>query len=400
MRELRAHFPQSSTPSICARQSAEVIYQTSILNPDGSEVSLRRPKKNLILDQGLNLVGSNKWNTCFLAAAVGTGTNPTQRDSGPTTASQTGVTVTSASNFFVSADVGRLIKFDSGEEAYITIFTSATQVTVSISRTVASALFCIWYVNDVGLQTESKRTSTYTSNAGDNGVSFASPSYTLKRTFLFAAEVGSVTYNEIGWSNSFSAGNNLFGRDVISGGDTLTVGQQYKVVVQLIVTVSPVVSTARSNTSSGFDSSGNFACESIVTTAGSIEGPIQGIDSAGASNGASYMEPAAMGTPSLVLTTTAFTLTPASSTAVSGTSFANLTFTPASYTAGTFTRSATATADVSTGNSTVLVGFWVSSALTTRRGLTLKFTSLQTKDSSHTLAITYTITWQRTLVNP
>jgi hypothetical protein len=36
--------------------------------------------------------------------------------------------------FFGSGDVGNVIKFDSGEEAMITAFVSATQVTVGTAR--------------------------------------------------------------------------------------------------------------------------------------------------------------------------------------------------------------------------------------------------------------------------
>lgn len=229
-------------------------------------------RKNLILDSGLDNVASFNWTSCIQFCAVGTGNSPTSRTNGAITFTQSGNTLTASGNFFSSADVGRLFKFGTGSggaEQYITAYTNATTVTVSSSASVGSMVGTVWYVNDTGLQTEVARTNSKSNNSGDNGTTFAANVVTHKVTFLFPAVGSGVTYNEIGWSSGGGA-TTLFGRDLITPGDTLLTGQVYKIVLQLIVTYSPSSPVASPNVGTGYDSTGTLAIEdiSIFTIAG------------------------------------------------------------------------------------------------------------------------------------
>lgn len=375
---------------------AAVVYETFAINPDGTETRLRAPKRNLILDAGLDAIAGLTWQACFTRAVVGTATNPTKRDSGVTTFSLAGNVITASANFFTSGDVGRLFKFDSGEEVYITNFNDEQHVACVYAGSVSSSQGTIWYVNDTGLGAEVKRTNTYGSGPSDNGFAYAAGVFTLKRTFLFSVESAPITYNEIGWSWTSSAGNNLFGRDVISGGDTVAAGQQYKVVVRLIVTVSPIASTAVANVGSGgFNTAGNLAIETngsdgqftpiqVVATNGGAGGSTSGVLEPSFSN---YIR--AIGAD--------FTLSPDSNSPVTRSDRGGADLIPGSYSNGTFTIKKNAHFGVSEVNG-ALYGLSIAEGNAVA-GLTLKFTAPQTKDSSHTLDVETSLSWQRDLVN-
>ena len=68
----------------------------------------------------------------------------TETDSSPITGSQTLTTITASAPFFSAADVGRVVKFSSGQRATITAFTSTTIVSASPSQTVGSTTFLLW----------------------------------------------------------------------------------------------------------------------------------------------------------------------------------------------------------------------------------------------------------------
>lgn len=237
-----------------------VHYRVAVMERGREVFSIPR-KRNLLTDSGLEKPATVTWANCFRYAVVGTGTNPVKRDSGAVTVSRAGSTLTASAGFFEAGDVGRLFKFDSGEECYITAFTDSQHVTSDISGTVAAAEGTVWYVNRTGLQTEAKRTLTCANESGDNGRSLSVNTWTMKRTFIFSAESGSITYNEIGWSDTGSAGNNLFGQDIISGGVSLSVGQQLKVVVELSISFTPYVSTPYTNVVTGWTQDGDCVLE-------------------------------------------------------------------------------------------------------------------------------------------
>ena len=269
---------RASAPKI---SSAGVKYKISIVRKATGLTELITEGENLILDSGLTLWGSNLGAELTQSVAVGTSSVATQRDSSTTTAAQATTTVTSSAAFFEAADVGRLIKFDTGEEKLIITFTDTTHVEVDDSATVASDEFTIWYVDQTGLLAESARSATRRQDSGDNETTLAAGVFNHKRTHLMSAVGAPVTYNEIGWAVSNTPANNLFNRSIISGGAVLTTGDQLLVESNLEIVLSPQTSTAQADVGAGgFNSAGTVQFEGIghatISTNGTISSEFNG----------------------------------------------------------------------------------------------------------------------------
>ena len=376
--------------------AASVRYQITVLGPDGRVAFALPPKRNLILDQGLDGIAARTWTASFTAAVVGTGTTPTKRDSGAITFSRAGSTVTASAGFFEAADVGRLLKFDTGEEVRITAFVDAQNVTTSTSGAIAAAEGTVWYVNQTGLATEVKRTSTFGTSAGECDSTFSAGTWTHKRTFIFSAEAGVVNYREIGWSHTTTPGNNLFGRDLLAGlGVTLAAGQQLKVSVELSVAYSPATSSAWTNVITGWSQDGAHGITashvSFVNTNGTSGG-----------GGGQELEPSS-NQGRVILSS--------SSTAVAAMSSGVMTAVPsviaakalgaAAYASGSFSRTFSATFGVTEGNSasirSIFLGF--NTAGVEYGTYKVLLNANETKANTHNLSLTFTLTWGRVLNN-
>jgi hypothetical protein len=381
--------------------TAEVRYQTRILNPDGSIAAELPWKKNLILDQGLNNVSAYSWSRLFSNCAIGTSADPVKRDSGLTTFTRAGNVVTASANFFEAADVGRLIKFDSGEEMHVTFFTDAQNVTVNIAGALAASQGTVWYVNLTGHTAEAKRTNTTIGGAAENKTTFSVDTITHQRQFIFPAEVGPVTYREIGWSHSGEAGANLFGRDVIPGaGDSLVAGQQYQVIVTLIVKIKPAAITASPNVGTGgLNSAGNINHQFI-----GLFGAYQCFSRVG-QDALFPLEPASDGYGTRIAAiSNAYVLNPGVSTEADSGSWGALGYknvVRSAYAAGSFTVDLSATFGVAEAVGNIMGFGWgpPNGGSMGTLGLALMLTTPQAKDSLHTLTVVLRLTWGRTLVN-
>lgn len=378
--------------------SASIRYKLIVQNPDGTIAEERPFKRNLILDQGLNYIGNQaSWCGCIANAVVGTGTTAVRKDSGATTLSMSASNHCIASaGFFAAGDVGAKIKFNSGEEVYITAFNSNTDVTCDQTLTVAAVAGTVWYVAQTGLTAETKRTNSLGTDSGDNGSTWASPTWTHKKTFIFSAEGAPITYNELGWSYTNAAGANLFGRDLITGGIALGVAQQLKVVLNLQVTLSPVGgATVWTNTiTGGFGGNGHIAvednrCVSRLDTSGNLVTTFASLEPTVATPG---IQVATDSTALVADPATGHNLT-GNLNAASGTAWA-------AYTPGNFYRDASVTFAVTEGNSTTLRSLGITISNSNNLGLArILLDANATKDSSHTLQMTWRISWSRTLVN-
>ena len=392
-----------SKPNLEIGSALSVEFDVEILNLDGTAKPVGNRQKNLLLDSGLDKIATLGITTCMQYAAVGTGTNPTYRDSGAVTVTIAGGVATASAGFFAAADVGRLLKQDSGSERYITGYTSPTVVTVGGADSAAS-LFTIWYVSDTGLQTESKRTGAYTNGATDNQSTFAAPgTWTHKQTFLFAAEAAPITYNEIGWSNSNAAGANLFGRALFITPPSLGIGQQLRVTLYLSVTLTPNTQTAVADVgNNGYNTSGTAMIE--YCPAGSADGissisnPLGGPNNGG--TGYPQLEPFSGINHQLKILQATFAQAAAMSSTVGtavGTVFTSSTtvVTPA-YIAKTFYIDNVFNFPLSSANTASHYGITLGQ---TNRNFSIKFTTPQVKDAAHTLSFTIRFSWGRTLVN-
>ena len=142
---------------------SRLVEQNYDLLAAGEQVddTVRNFEPNLLLNSGLNYICSNGTGPKYWAveSALGTGTTPTVYDSEATTASASGTACTASSSFFTEGMVGMLIRWDSGEEAYIASRTSDTEVVLDRSVT-ATGAFAVWAVNQTGLASH-VRTSDY-----------------------------------------------------------------------------------------------------------------------------------------------------------------------------------------------------------------------------------------------
>lgn len=225
--------------------------QCSVIDGKTKQVLKVYPEQNnLILNQGMNNFATTDLADLYLYAVAGTGNTPTKDDSGVTTATQALTTVTLAGGAFVftntATDAGKMIKWDSGQEARIVTVTDATHAVVSVSQAVGAGEFTVYRTNQVGLTTETKRSNTYFVGSGNCGVSYDDVTGKLSgfRTYDFSIEVGAVTYTEVGFSASAVVANNLNSRILLTSGVVLAIGQQLRVKYTLSVTQSPAVASS------------------------------------------------------------------------------------------------------------------------------------------------------------
>lgn len=380
-----------------------VNYRREIINPDGS-VAFRSPwRHNLILDSGLDKIGTTGICSCFSAGVIGTGTSPTERDSGATTISVTSGVATASANFFEAQDVGRLLRLDTGEQYYVTNFTDVQNVDVVGAGDAAASEGTIYYVNDTQLDTEHKRTGSYRTGTGDNESTYDGTleRWTHKRTYLFSAEAGPVTIREVGWSDGTGV-QTLFGRDVLPGlGDSLLAGQQYVISIELIVSVGPSVQTAVGNVGTGCDTSGDYILAGVGAKV------FQTVAASGASGALGGLEPANTLTggfdqrPKTYWRLSDFTLPSDPTTAdVSQSGWTAVNTSKAAYTPGNFFRDTNnVTLDVNTGNGDHY-GFAMGSNADSQGAngslsVIQKFTTPITKLNTQTLSWGWRTSWQR-----
>lgn len=381
---------------ISPKQNAAVHYAIQVLDTRGRVVREIPRKRNLILDQGLDGIAVRTWVAAFTYAVIGTGTTPTKRDSGVVTFTRAGSTVTASAGFFEAADVGRLLKWDTGEEARITAYTDAQTVTTSTAGAIAAAEGTIWYVNQTALVAESKRTNTYSTDGGANGSTFAGGTWTHKRTFIFAAEVAPVTYREIGWSHTNAAGANLFGRDVLAGaGVSLLAGQQLRVIVELAVAFSPAAGVGIGAIVTGWASAG---------TAGIVASHVSTVAANGNTSGQGGQEIEPSGAQHRVILQSDSTAIPAMGAGAAAAAvgvIAAKALTKAAYTAGSFTQDLTATFGVTEGNSAAIrsVSLCYNTAGTEYPSYRVLLAANEAKTSTYKLDLTFRLSWGRTLVN-
>lgn len=378
-------------PSPLTRSAASVTYRAAILDAaTGVEVATLPRKKNLILDSGLDMVAVHRWTDCITYAAAGSGTTATRRDSGAVTVSRSGSTLTASAGWFVAGDVGRLFKFASGEEVRISAYSSATSVTTTTSGTIAAAPGTMWSVNQTALAAEIVRTNNYGTGGGDNSVSLnaATGILTQKRTFVFPAETGTVTYREVGWSPNFASGSALFGRDVLAGsGLTLVAGQQLKIVLELAITLELLT-----------PGDANAAAWTTGTATQQFENIYYG----------GTWDPSAVasgGVRAFVGTSTAAFIAPRLTDSepggpLDGTIF-DVAVTAAPYVAGSFQRDFSGFFDLNAGNSSALrcAGFGFQGYYTFYPILRVRYAANQVKNSDHSLTLPFRHTWGRVLTN-
>lgn len=375
-----------------------------LMRQKSREVFTTGRKNNLILDQGLNKLlrssGTIYWGSFSAYCAVGTGTTPTQTDSGATTATTSGLstTVTASGSFFTAGMVGQLIRFDSGEERYIASQTGTACVVTVAVNIAAPTFFTVWAVNQTGLASESKRTNTYLTGTGNCGRTQAGATFTYRRTYDFTAEVANQNYTELGWSDLVTVAANLNSRALISGGSvSVLIGQQLRVVYDLAVTVSPSVSTPGVWSITGWPISPATVLDGDYILANPASGGGVGmpdVTTSGGGVGGAWPYQRA-GTPTHALGTGSI-MPSFGSDYTAGTTAGSNTDSFLTYTDGNFYLDAQSVFNLVTGNGTT----WRSLYTSTTRGLIFIFDQAQTKANTHTLTVRSRMSVGRTLTNP
>jgi hypothetical protein len=355
----------------------------------------RAPANNLILDQGINRYFQDSGSLLESIStynAIGTGTTAVVTDSGAVTATTSGLstTITSSSSFFTAGMVGQLIKFDSGEERYIQSQTGTACVVTAAVNIASPTLFAVWAVNQTGLATEVKRTANYLTGTGNCGTTDVGNVRTLRRTYDHTAEVSNTNYTESGWSWTSTAGNNLFSRVLISGGSvTVLIGQQLRMVYDLVITSGPAVSTAGTWAITGWPVAPATTVDGDYIVNSHISG---GVSTSG------NVSPSAIVSPSngqTIILGTGSTLPPFGSSYSAGTSVPSNTSTVLAYTLGSFTRTWQGVFNLTTGNATN----WRGIALQVG-AFVFVFDQAQTKANTRTLTVRVSISMSRPLTNP
>lgn len=233
-------------------EKARGRFQVQVVDARTGRVVESRPwQNNLILDSGLDRIATESWAAQLTYGVAGTGNTPTKDlpDDPADTYSQTGTTVTrdTGTRDFVAGDVGKLIRWTSGEEAYITALIGVTQVTVGTTQTVvAGPIDALYRVAQTGLTAEVKRSTTEPEFIDeDDGLESFHTRYnvtdgtmTFRTTKDFTEEVAPVNYTEVAVSSQATAGNNIFSRMLLAGAVTVGVGQLLRLKYELTVSVA------------------------------------------------------------------------------------------------------------------------------------------------------------------
>lgn len=241
--------PQKVRINAAARGRAVV----QVLNADGA-VDQEVAANNLILSVGIEGLKTRSWAASMENCVLGTGTTATSEAGGTSTADQNGqaITLPVSTGFTFNADlvsdVGKIIKWASGQRARIISVESTTTATAYVghSQTVPAGAFTVYAAQQtISDFTEVRRDATLHTAGSGCGTSIVGNVVTHKRTFDFPAEVGSVTYNEIGLSHSSAPGGELFSRIKLATGLSVVALQSVRVVYTLDLTIDPDTSVGK-----------------------------------------------------------------------------------------------------------------------------------------------------------
>lgn len=386
-------------------QQAQGFVQCSVVDAlTGSVVKEYPRQKNLILNQGLDAVAENYWAYMFVYCAAGTGTTPTMVDSGTVTAAQLLSTVSLSGSIFTNTmtDAGKVIKWDSGENAMVVTVVNPTQVTVNSSGTVAADEFRVFNTNQTQLDAELKRTNNYLTGAPYTDTEVLGNHSTMRRTFDFTEEAVSVDYSEIavGWN---TGPTDNFARILLSSPVTVLPDQQLRVVYELVLAILPATPNSQTADIGGWPIAPAATTDGVEATQylGLAYVDTDGNPQPNYDEGFTANEPSQLsnvgifvsadGTPPNTFGSSVDRVA-ISSVAATGT-----------YTGGNYYVDKTAIFDTSVGNGTNILsmGYGYHNPnlffAGTNTTLVFVFDEAQTKENTRSLALTWRFSWTRAL---
>lgn len=382
-----------------SHSKAQGWFQLSVVK-EGKVVRTFPKQKNLILNQGMNQVAQSYWVTMLRYCNAGTANTPTSVDSGVITASQSGTRVTTTAPFFTSqmVDEGRVIKWDTGPEALIVTYVSATEVDVAEASTEipSPVAFTVYNTNQTALGAHVKRSNTYLLGAGNTEVVRDNDLYKIRRTYDFTAEVGgTVQYQEVavGWGTASTA---IFNRIVVSPAVSVSNGEQLRVVYELQLTVAPSAPEAVTVPISGWSNTEGqqgMQCLGLgsIDIGTGVETSYDSGSYAGEPADASFSAFVSVNSAPLPSFGTTLSRAP-----VAGVSATN---TRAAYIANSFYIDKTCVIGVGTGNSDLIrtMGIGYNGSPSYGTILCFVFDNPMTKLNTHTLSLTWRFSWGRVL---
>lgn len=391
-------------------------------------------QRNLILNQFMERIYANSIVSNFTYAAASTGNTDTASDSGATVVAQSGTTATLSGGSFTltpgtgagtdSIDVGKIIKWDTGEMARIVAVPAAGSgltATVTPSQTVGSDEFAVYQTTQTSLANTGNEEraglgitgTSYLTGSGNCGVSYdGSGGVIYVRTYDFKIRANddrvSTPYAEVGWTNSVTVGSaTINSRVLLLTPVEVATGEQLRVKYEVTVTMSPTTSTVSSaiGGSPGWPTSGGV-CQLLFPGLKTID--TSGVEGVYLGGGLSPMEPSENTTCFLSVDSTAFNAylaTPPNRSALTNASVATTKTTPgptfvnyASYPQpNTLFHDKVAFFAASAGNNSAWRSIHWGDAITAsnRQQFSLIMGANQVKDSLHSLQINLRYSYTR-----
>lgn len=241
----------NTIPQFRMGHTIEGFVKVGCVDPDGS-VTWQEWQRNLMLNQGMNLLASYGYADVMYYGTAGTGSRVNKFDSGGSEVSQSGTllglsgigTITDwtgsadGGNYTAMLQPGDVIQFADGTEVMVASTNNAVMATAfSSSQVVAAQPFVIYKTSQTNLHGTRKLSATYV--AGQNGTTNIKNTVTYWRTYDFTAEVAPNTYSEVGVSDYFQTQIN---RVLLDTPITIPIGSQLRLTFNMNISIYPSAS--------------------------------------------------------------------------------------------------------------------------------------------------------------
>jgi len=247
----------------------EGSFKLSVIDAKTNEIIREQSEfqRNLILNDGMNLVATYQYTDLITYCIAGTGTrvNKVQINGGSSTVSQTGTSVVldpvspgftdPLSGYSQVLEVGDVIVFDVGSGGVNDVMVVGPILgngcTVNKSAIIPSTTFTIWKTSQKFLQNEVKRAGNSFFNGrivtgiGNQGTVMIGNVITHQRTWDLSPETSLINYTEVGigyaWDQTFPT----FSRLLLPSPFAVDAGQRLRISYKLKITLTPATPVLR-----------------------------------------------------------------------------------------------------------------------------------------------------------
>lgn len=420
----------------------EGFYKVSVVDADGKNIIWEDPKwrKNLILNNGMDMIATYPYQQCFQYAIGGTGTRLNSITGDVSVISQSGYIIAidplgtltsftqSAGGHTTALQVGDVIQYITGSGGTTDVTVTAVaplSCSVNVSQTVTEPEnFIIWKTSQTSLQNEWSRgggqfgygpSGSYWVN-GSCGSQVVGNVRQLWRTFDFGIESSEKIYTEVGLSPSATkTATNTFSRIVLNSPVTVGINQRLRLAYQLNVSMMPSASVYRKDVTAPIISGWPVSPSTNLNATESLQGTtylIEGIFADGAgggSNNGGILDPISTGFYCCAwASTNSRSLAPFGTNydrGAAGDTYAAAQTSRAAYPgAGSYYCDKVCTFAVGQVNSTLIrtLGLGYSNSIpyiAAYQGYAMLFDQPQTKYNTQTLSLAWRFSWARTLSN-